>query len=90
MTDQKLRTQLERLHDEIQKADTVDEKGQRLLKDIDGHIRDLLRRSEDPSPKTKPDLADGLQNAIRHFEVTHPALTAALTDLLTGLSNAGI
>ncbi len=90
MTDQKLRRQLERLHDEIQKADRVDEKGQWLLRDLDGHIRDLLRRSEDPSTKTKPDLAHGLQDAIRHFEVTHPALTTALSDLLTALSNAGI
>jgi predicted component of type VI protein secretion system len=90
MTDQRLRKKLERLHDEIEKVDRVDEKGQKLLKDIDGHIRDLLRRSEDSVLKTKPGLTRGLEDAVRHFEVTHPALTNALSDLLTALSNAGI
>ena len=90
MTDQKLRKQLERLHAEIEKVDKVDEQGRKLLKDLDGHIRELLRRSEDPGSTTRPDLTRGLENAIRHFEVTHPALTTALSDLLTALSNAGI
>jgi hypothetical protein len=87
MTDSKLRHQLERLHDEIQKTDTVDEAGLRLLRDIDGHIRELLARSE---MESRPGLTRGLEDAIRHFEVTHPTLTMALSDLLSALSNAGI
>lgn len=87
MTDTKLRKQLEKLHDEIQKTDKVDETGRTLLRDIDGHIRDLLARSE---MEARPGLTLGLEDAIRHFEVTHPALTTALSDLLSALSNAGI
>jgi hypothetical protein len=87
MADKKLRRQLERLHDEIQKTDKVDETGKRLLRDIDGHIRDLLARSE---LESRPGLTRGLEDAIRHFEVTHPTLTTALSDLLSTLSNAGI
>lgn len=87
MADRKLRRQLERLHDEIEKTEKVDATGRRLLKDIDGHIRELLARSD---TEARPGLTDGLESAIRHFEVTHPALTAALSDLLAALSNAGI
>ncbi len=87
MADRKLRQELQRLHDEIEKTKTVDETGRRLLQDIDGHIRELLVRSE---VQARPGLSDGLERAIRHFEVTHPALTAALSDLLSALSNAGI
>ncbi len=87
MTDQKLRRQLERLHDEIARTQKVDETGRRLLRDIDSHIRELLARSE---VEARPGLSDGLERAVRHFEVTHPALTAALSDLLSALSNAGI
>ncbi len=87
MADRKLRHELQRLHDEIEKTSSVDEAGRRLLKDIDGHIRELLARSE---VQPRPGLSEGLERAIRHFEVTHPALTAALSDLLSALSTAGI
>jgi hypothetical protein len=32
----------------------------------------------------------GLEDTITHFEVTHPALTRVLSDMLTTLSNAGV
>ncbi len=90
MTDQKLRRQLAQLHDAIEKADKVDEQGRRLLLDLDEHIRELLARSEDVDLRSRPGMRQGLEDALRHFEVTHPALTTALSDLLTTLSNAGI
>ena len=90
MTDQKLRQQLQRLHDSIEGADRLDKEGQRLLRDLDGHIRELLARSEGADLQPKPAMMAGLEQAVRHFEVTHPALTTALADLLTALSNAGI
>jgi hypothetical protein len=88
--DEELRQKLEQLHDEIQNVDHVDAQGQELLRDVDGHLRELLERSEKADLQPKPGLAGGLEDAIRHFEVTHPTLTEALSDLLTALSNAGI
>jgi hypothetical protein len=90
MDDEELRRRLEQVHDDIANLDHVDEKGRAILLDVDGHIRDLLARSDASAAKTKPGLSRGLENAIRHFEVTHPVLTEALSDLLTALSNAGI
>ncbi len=87
---QKLRKELQKRHDAIENADKVDAEGRRLLRDLDGHIRELLVRSEGSGVQPRPALTRGLQDAIRHFEVTHPSLTAALSDLLTALSNAGI
>ena len=90
MDDEELRRKLEQLHDEIEQVDHVDEKGRALLRDVDGHIRDLLARSEQAGLQPRPGMTRGIENAIRYFEVTHPTLTAALSDLLTALSNAGI
>ncbi len=91
MADDDLRQKLEALHDAIENVDHVDDRGRAMLRDVDGHIRDLLRRSGNVDElEPKPALTRGLENSIRHFEVTHPALTAALSDLLTALSNAGI
>jgi predicted component of type VI protein secretion system len=90
MTTRKLRKQLEELHDAIAGADKLDEEGRRLLRDLDEHIRALLARSDDAVMQPRPGMTRGLEDAVRHFEVTHPALTSALSDLLTALSNAGI
>ena len=90
MTDEELRRKLQQLHDDIEHLNHVDDQGRLMLRDLDGHIRDLLARSEPAALSPMPALVRGLENSIRHFEVTHPALTEALSDLLTALSNAGI
>ncbi len=90
MGDDELRRKLEDLHDQIEQTDHVDEKGRELLEDVDGHVRELLARSEQAGIRPKPGFSRGLEDAVRHFEVTHPTLTEALSDLLTALSNAGI
>ena len=90
MADDELRRKLEELHDQIEQTDHVDEKGRELLRDVDGHVRELLARSEQAAVRPRPGMTRGLEDAIRHFEVTHPVLTEALSDLLTALSNAGI
>jgi hypothetical protein len=90
MTTKKLRKQLTDLREVIEAAGKVDDEGRRLLSDLDKHIRELLARSEDADLQPHPGMRPGLEDAIRHFEVTHPSLTAALSDLLTALSNAGI
>ena len=90
MTTKKLQRQLTELRAAIEAADKVDDEGRRLLRDLDGHIRELLARSDDSAMQPRPVMRQGLEDAIRHFEVTHPSLTAALSDLLTALSNAGI
>ena len=43
MDDKELRKLLEQLHDEIENAGKVDEKGRALLIDVDAHIRELLK-----------------------------------------------
>jgi hypothetical protein len=90
MAKQNFSQQLQKLHDEIVKTKQVDDEGRRLLADIDLHIRELLERSQGEVATPQPGLLNGLEGAVRHFEVSHPELTSALSDLLTALSNAGI
>ncbi len=90
MSDKELRKLLEQLHAEIERTKKVDDKGKELLRDLDGHIRELLARSDGASMKPTPAMTRGLENAIRHLEVTHPELTTALSRLMEALSNAGI
>lgn len=78
---------LERIHQEIGNTEKVDEKGRELLQHLEQDIRGLLARTES---QTENSVRQRVRAAIRHFEVTHPTLTAALSELSTILSNAGI
>ncbi len=90
MDDQELRSLLERLHSEIERTDTVDEKGQELLKDLAADIRQLLARAEGEGTQPEPSMINRLEESVDHYEVTHPDLTMLLTKVLSILSNAGI
>ncbi len=91
MADQNLRDLLEQLHKELERTDTVDEKGNEMLRHLDADIRNLLKRSS-PGAEIEADepLLDRLQDTIDHFEATHPRLTTVLSEMMTILSNAGI
>ena len=91
MNDDELRRLLEELHRRIESTDKVDEKGRELLSHLSMDIRNLLERTgrEDRLRGSSWEIGR-LEESIRHFEVTHPNLTAALAQLLNILNNAGI
>ena len=86
MTNQKLPELLEQLHNELARTESVDEKGLELLRNLDADIQKFI----EPSGDSNDSLLEQLQSAIDHFEVDHPAITAALSQILNALSNAGI
>ena len=90
MTDKDLRTLLEGLHDELQRTETLDEKGRALLNDLGVDIRDLLQRSGDAGAQADETILERFQSAMDHFEITHPNLTMAISEMMKSLSNAGI
>lgn len=91
MDDEELRNLLEELHRKIETTDTVDEKGRELLSHLSVDIRNLLERTGHEERLRGNDREIGrLEESVRHFEVSHPSLTAALSQLLNILNNAGI
>ena len=88
MENQELRKLLEQLHSEIEQIESVDEKGQELLRDLGTDIRELLARSDDE--QAQPSVIERLEDSISYLEVTHPTLTQTLSRVLETLSNAGI
>lgn len=91
MADPTLRELLEQLHKELERTDTVDEKGNEMLRHLDADIRTLLKRSgREAEIDADEPLLERLQDTIDHFEATHPRLTTVLSEMMTILSNAGI
>lgn len=91
MNDDELRRLLEELHSKIEDTDQVDEKGRELLSHLSVDIRNLLERTgHEERLRGNSWVIGRLDESVRHFEVTHPNLTAALAQLLNILNNAGI
>jgi len=86
MPDQKLSELLEQLHNELEQTTSVDEHGREMLSHINADIKKFL----DPSEEDDDTLFDRIQDAIDLFEVDHPAITSALSQILNTLNNAGI
>ncbi len=90
MDDEELRTLLEQVHTEIEKTHSLDAEGKQMLHHLDADIRALLERSgEKPLQAGVPTL-QRLEEALDHFETSHPTLTGLLSKLLETLSSAGI
>ena len=95
MTDQSsnqdLRELLERLHSELEKTESIDENGKEILRHLDEDIHKRLEPSGRKREKHADDsVLERLEEAIDHFEATHPTLTLTLSEMMTILSNAGI
>jgi hypothetical protein len=87
MTDQDLRELLERLHAELDRTKSLDEKRREMLRHLNKDIRELLERS---GAEADENILERLQDSIDQFEVTHPRLTGMLSEMMRILSNAGI
>ena len=90
MDNNELNELLHKLHDEIQKTRSIDDKGSELLRDLEGDIRTLLEKSQGGTLQVHPSIQQRLELAVNHFEVSHPDLTTLITNLLDSMSSAGI
>ncbi|TFG97067.1 MAG: DUF4404 family protein [Myxococcales bacterium] len=85
-----LRNRLAELHAELESVDALDADGRDALERVMHDIQDLLARAEDDEGRDAPSLADRLRDAGRHFEESHPALTATVGRVVDALAALGI
>ena len=90
MDNNELSKLLNRLLDEIKNTRAVDEKGEKLLHDLEGDVQALIERSEEIPVELHASSVQNLETALTHFEVTHPQMTSLISNLLNFLSNSGI
>jgi hypothetical protein len=90
MDNQELLNLLEKLHSEIERTQTVDEKGQQLLNDLGADIRQFLDRSVNVQMQPHPSTIKRMEESLDYLEITHPNLTTMLSEILAILANTGI
>jgi hypothetical protein len=86
----RLRSDLERLHEELARSASIDPASRELLVELARDIESLLERSEDEAAPTSESLIDRLRDATGEFEQSHPALTAVVGRIADLLSRMGI
>ncbi len=87
MPKNKIRELLEQLQGELDQIGSQDVKGRELLENITADISSLL---QDTDIQTDESILKSLQDSIDHFNIEHPKLTMALSEIMSILSNAGI
>jgi hypothetical protein len=85
-----LRSRLAELHAELENVDALDTEARDALERVMRDIQDLLARAEGDEDREAPSLADRLRDAGRHFEESHPALTATVGRVVDALAALGI
>jgi uncharacterized FlaG/YvyC family protein len=87
MPKNKIRELLEQLQGELDQIAPQDKKGRELLENITTDINNLLKES---NTQVEESVIKRLQDTIDHFNIEHPKLTMALSEIMSILSNAGI
>ena len=87
MPKNKIRELLEQLRGELEQVSPQDQKGRDLLENITADINSFL---QDPNVETDESVLQRLQDTIDHFNIEHPTLTMAFSEIMSILSNAGI
>ena len=85
-----LRRRLAELHDELEHVDSLDAEARAALEAVMQDIRAALARAEHEQRGEAHSLADRLREAGRHFEQSHPTLTATLGRVVDALAALGI
>ena len=82
---QRLCEALERLHAELEKTRVVDAESRRLLMHLQSDIEAALQ--QEPCAPSPGPLRSRLDQALAHFEDSHPQLTLAIQQVLDNLAS---
>ena len=89
MKNEELRMQLEKLHDELHQADSLDLQQRELLQTLDDEIQALLKRDE-IQRHHDTSLRERLNEAIAELEASHPHITLFMRQTIDSLAYLGI
>ena len=84
---EELARRLAELQAELDRTQSVDPKSRELLEHVQRNIDSVLERSDEFGRRS---LRERLEIAIRHFETSHPVLTATMGSVMDQLANLGI
>lgn len=89
MKNEELRSQLEKLHNELHQSPTIDLRQRELLQTLADEIQALLKR-DDLQQHHYTSLSERLNNAVAELEASHPQITLLMRQTIDSLAYLGI
>jgi chromosome segregation ATPase len=89
MKNEELRPQLEKLHEELQQADSLDLQQRELVQTLADEIQALLKRDENQRHHYTS-LSERLNDAVAELEASHPRITLLMRQAIDSLAYLGI
>ncbi len=90
MDKKELDSLVKQVHTELDKADSLNEAQRDSLRALVNDTQAHFERPQGNPPEHKAKLIEGLEEAMTQFEVSHPVLTQAISQILNGLADAGV
>jgi ElaB/YqjD/DUF883 family membrane-anchored ribosome-binding protein len=87
---EQLNQRIQDLLDELEQVETADPAARKHLTSVLHDIRSMIAGAGDEAPAENDSLRERLNEATRHFEESHPTLTAMVGRVADSLSNLGI
>ena len=88
MEQQKLKELLQTLHEELEQVNSVDRETLEVLKNLRGDISTLVAEKAD-SLHDDESLIERMNEAVDHFEASHPKLSMTIQHVLESLAKMG-
>jgi hypothetical protein len=85
-----VRNKLRGLYTELKNTRSSDQQTQERLRVLTADVKNALDNYDEMRPDQHKGVLDGLQDAVEHFETSHPELTSVLNDVISSLANWGI
>jgi len=85
-----LRTRLEKLQEELERAEPGDADARARVEDVQRDVREVIDPAGAPAIERQQSLLERLRNAIPYFESTHPTLTLAMSEVADELTRMGL
>lgn len=89
MKTEELRSQLEKLHDELHQSHALDLQQRELLQTLADEIQALLKRDE-IQRHHYTSLSERLNDAVAELEASHPQITLLMRQTIDSLAYLGI
>ena len=89
MKNEELRSQLEKLQNELHQSPTIDLRQRELLQTLADEIQALLKR-DDLQQHHYTSLSERLNNAVAELEASHPQITLLMRQTIDSLAYLGI
>jgi hypothetical protein len=89
MKNEELRSQLEKLHNELHQSPAIDSQQRELLRMVADEIQALLKR-DDIQQHHYTSLSERLNGAVAELEASHPQITLLMRQTIDSLAYLGI